>query len=212
MTTTRVRFWVDPICPWCWVTARWAVEVAPQRNAEIVWEPISLLFKNQPPADSPFHEPLVWTLGLLRVMEAVRAAEGDAPLGALYFEFGRRIHHERERGWPAAEALAAVGLDGSYADAVDDASWDEVIRTRMDEGLALVGADVGTPIIAFPGPDGTEMGIFGPVITKVPEGEQALRLWDTVTALTAVDGFWELKRTRTAPPDPGAPPVITPVR
>lgn len=202
----QVRFWVDPICPWCWVTARWAIEVAPQRDVELVWEPISLLFKNQPPEDSPFYGPLVWTRGLMRVMESVRAAEGNGPIGSLYVEYGRRIHHDKAHGWPAAEALAAVGLDAAHADAFDDAAWDDEIRARMGQGLALVGNDVGTPIIAFPGADGTEVGIFGPVITRVPSGEDALKLWDAFSTLTTLDGFWELKRTRTVPPDPGARP------
>jgi hypothetical protein len=203
----RVRFWVDPICPWCWVTARWAMTVAPDRDLELVWEPISLLFKNDPAPDSRFYEPLAWTLGLLRVMEAVRSEEGDGPLGPLYTEYGRRIHHGQERLWDPKEALAAVGLDTRYAAAATDESWDRVVRERMGEGLALVGDEVGTPIIAYDAPDGRTVGAFGPVITRVPPGDDRLRLWDAFQTMVAIPGFWELKRTRTESPDFGDSPA-----
>jgi predicted DsbA family dithiol-disulfide isomerase len=201
-----VRFWVDPICPWCWVTARWVNEIAPERDLSIVWEPISLFYKNEPSPDSKGYEPTRWTLGLLRVMESVRAAEGEAAVGNLYVEYGRRIHHDESRLWDPVEALRAVELADTHAAAADDPSWDDPIRERMDEGLALVGADVGTPIIAVRTDDGREVALFGPVISRVPATKDALALWDSVTFLAGLDDFWELKRTRTRRPDPGDRP------
>lgn len=204
--STPVRFWVDPICPWCWVTARWIIEIAPERDLEITWEPISLLIKNQPDPGGSYYPNVAWTLGLLRVMESVRAAGGEAELGALYVEYGRRIHHDGERLWDAAMALEAVGLDTSHAAAATDVSWDAAVTARMDEGLALVGADVGTPIIGFVADDGREVAIFGPVITKVPAMKDSLALWDSFVTLTAMDEFWELKRTRTKRAEVGERP------
>ena len=59
---TTVEFWIDPACPFCWATARWAVdEVAPERDLDIQWRPISLLFKNEPPEGSPYHEAALFT-------------------------------------------------------------------------------------------------------------------------------------------------------
>ena len=200
-----VRFWVDPICPWCWVTARWAMTVAPERDLDLQWEPISLFFKNDPPPDSRFYEPVRWSLGLLRVLESVRSSEGDGALGGLYTEYGRRIHHDQSRQWDPAEALTAVGLDPGLAKAAEDDSWDEPIRCRMEEGLALVGNDVGTPIIAFEH-EGRTVGCFGPVVSRVPAGADATRLWDAFVTLNTMGEFWELKRTRTAPPEFGPRP------
>ena len=105
----------------------------------------------------------------------------------------------------AAQILEAVALDVAHAAAYDDNSWDAVIRDRMDAGLALVGTDVGTPIIAFDTAGG-RTGIFGPVITRVPEGDEALALWDAMVTMTTTEGFWELKRTRTERPDFGVRP------
>jgi protein-disulfide isomerase-like protein with CxxC motif len=204
--STRVRFWVDPICPWCWVTSQWIREIAVERDLDIVWEPISLLIKNEPAPDSAFYEPLQWTYGLLRIMESVRASDGEAAVGALYVEYGRRIHHDGERLWDPALALEAVGLDAKHAQAATDEQWDAPLRERMAEGLALVGADVGTPIIALETADGREVAAFGPVITKVPTRESALKLWDAFVTVTELEEFWEIKRTRTRGPEFGDRP------
>ena len=102
-------------------------------------------------------------------------------------------------GRPAAPFLTAAGLPTSYADAFDDESWDGFIRERMQIGLDLVGTDVGTPILAFDTPSGRK-GVFGPVLSRIPEGEAAVGLWDAMMTFAASDGFWELKRTRTEDP------------
>ena len=61
--------------------------------------------------------------------------------------------------------------------------------------MDLVGIDVGTPIISFEG-----NAFFGPVVTPIPRGEAAGKLWDGVLLVTGTDGFFELKRTRDRPP------------
>lgn len=202
---TPVEFWVDPACPWCWVTARWIVdEVAPQRDLDITWQPISLLFKNDPPKDSPYYGAVANTHKLLRVMESLRSAgASNADLQRWYLYCGTKVHHDGDRDFDTAKveaALVHLGFDTKHAAAFEDDSWDAAIRTGMDAGLALVGDDVGTPIIAFTGDDGVKRGIFGPVITRVPSSEQSLAVWDAMQALATMDGFWELKRTRTEGP------------
>ena len=203
---TSVRFWVDPACPWCWTTSQWIRRISADKQLDITWEPISLLVKNGTTAESPWYEPVVWTRNLLRVMESVRAAGQADKLGDLYTEYGRRIHHNGERMWDPALALEAVGLDTSHAAAAEDEAWDEPLLKRMNEGLALVGNDVGTPIIAFVREDGKEVATFGPVITKAPSHEDGLKLWDAFVTLTSLEEFWELKRTRTVGPEFGDAP------
>lgn len=184
------------------MTARWVVdEVQPARDLTITWQPISLFFKNEPEPDSSYHDPSKRTHGLLRVMESVRAADGDAAIQPLYWEYGRRIHHDQELEFDPSDALTAVGLDPAHADAFDDERWDDPIRERMSVGIELAGEDVGTPIIGFRDDDGQKLGLFGPVITRVPTTEQSLRLWDGFIGMATVPGFWEVKRTRTEGPD-----------
>ena len=188
------------------MTARWVVDIAEERDLKITWRPISLLFKNEPAEDSDYFAPVNFTHKLLRVMEAVRVGEGEDKVADLYWEYGRRIHHDKDRDFAAADALSAVGIDTSYADAFDEEKWDTVIREGMDEGLALVGDDVGTPIIAFDNSKGERTGYFGPVITRVPEKQDALKMWDALNDMMDVDGFWELKKTRTEKPEFGERP------
>jgi hypothetical protein len=191
------------------VTARWVVdEVAPQRDLNLIWQPISLMFKNEPEPGSDYHTGTMVGHRMLRVMEAVRAEHGDAAVFDWYWQCGTRLHHDRQRDADLADLLDQVGLDPTLADAADDEAWDDEIRRRMDAGLELVGDDVGTPIIAFRDAEGTKRGIFGPVITRVPGTEQSLRMWDALQTFTTMDGFWEIKRTRTERPDFGSRPDV----
>lgn len=188
------------------MTARWVVNISEARDIEVTWKPISLLVKNKPEPDSEYFEPLQKAHNMLRVMESVRAAEGDGPIQSLYFELGARIHHDKELDFDIADVLTSVGLDPSHAAALDDESFDAAIQTSMDDGLGLTGDDVGTPIIAKLNSAGKRVAYFGPVITRAPEGEDALKLWDGLNMLMDVEGFWELKRTRTEGPEFGERP------
>jgi len=184
------------------VTARWVVDaIVPARDLHVTWQPISLYFKNQPSEDSPVHDRLLFTHRLLRVMESIRAGEGDDAVQGFYWECGRRIHHDQSRDFTALEVVKSAGFDPVHAEAFDDDKWDAEIRTRMDAGLALTGEDVGTPIIAFDDRAGVKQGYFGPVITRVPPHQDSLAMWDALVAMMNVDGFWELKRTRTEGPE-----------
>ena len=203
-----VDVWVDPVCPFCWVTVRWLFEeVEPNRDVDLRLRSISLLQKNRPDEDSPYHEKMTFTNRLLRVMESVRASEGDQAAARLYWEFGSRIHHDKDRDFDPADALATIGLDSAHAAAFSADKWDDVIRDSMAEGLALTGDDVGTPIVATVNSDGEKVGYFGPVLTSVPSGEKGLALWDALVAMMDIDSFYELKRTRSDSPDPGERPA-----
>ena len=175
------------------------------------WEPISLMFKNAPAPGSDRHRTTSRTHGMLRVMESVRTELGNEGVFHAYWAFGTHIHHDQKLfDFDVAEVLAAIGIDAGHARAFGDSSWDGEIRRRMDAGLALVGDDVGTPIIAMRDAQGDRVGMFGPVITRAPGREDSLRLWDGLVAVTTVPGFWELKRTRTEDPEFGERPTGIP--
>ena len=195
------------------MTARWVVdEVAPVRDLSVEWEPISLLLKNRPQPGTDQHRASARTHGLLRVMESVRTEYGNEGVFRAYWAFATLIHHDgRLFEFDPGRVLAGCDLDPSHAGALDDRAWDAEIRARMDAGLALVGQDVGTPIIAMSDDAGGRVGIFGPVITRVPPPEESLRLWDMVVDATRTPSFWELKRTRTEPPQFGDRPATVQV-
>ncbi|MFO1536474.1 MAG: hypothetical protein ACKOVH_01395, partial [Actinomycetota bacterium] len=82
-----------------------------------------------------------------------------------------------------------------FAAAVDDEDQDSVLRSDTATALGRTGPDVGTPILTF-GPDtDRENSLFGPVISRIPRGADAVALWDAVRTLAATPGFAEFKRS-----------------
>ncbi|TMR91528.1 DsbA family protein [Nonomuraea basaltis] len=197
-----VDLWFDPSCPFAWVTSRWLLEVEKVRPIEPRWRIMSLHFLNED-KDVPddYKQRAARAMGSVRTVAAAAAKHGEEVVGPMYTELGTRLHNQGmgkqpERLREVIEgALEAVGLDRGLADAMGSEEWDDDIRVSHDEGINLVGQEVGTPIIRV-GPN----AFFGPVITKIIRGEDAGRLWDGVLAVTAFEDFFELKRTRTRRP------------
>ncbi len=194
-----VDFWFDPACPFCWVTSRWINRVAPERDLVVTWRPISLLFKNELTDENPHYVGARRTTDLLRVVEAIRSNGDESRIGDLYTEYGRHIHNRGNLDFDVKSVLVELDLDPSFSAALEQPEWDENIKAGMAEGLALTGNDVGTPLIAIDGAKG-RIGLFGPVITELPDLEASLDLWDGFVKMANTAGFFELKRTRTEPP------------
>lgn len=194
----RVDFWFDPLCPFAWITSRWLLEVAPQRDLETHWHVMSLAYLNKD-KDIPdsYRELLRPAWGPVRVLLAAAQRHGDGVLLPMYNAFGERIHRQQRSIDHAliAEVLQVCGLEPDLIDATDDASWDEAVARSHHEGMDAVGEEVGTPTIHVNG-----TAFFGPVLTRIPRGEDAVRLWDGVVAVAAYPYFFELKRTRTERP------------
>ncbi len=196
---TRVDFWFDPNCPWAWIASRWILEVQKVRPVEPVWHVMSLSALNEGNEDLPeqYREGLKSAWGPVRVVIAAEQAHGPQVVLPLYTALGNRFHHEkapRDRETITA-ALAEAGLPASLADAMDSTAYDEAVRASHAEGIGRVGYDVGTPVISV-----GEMSVFGPVMSPIPRGEAAGRLWDGVLLMAGTDGFFELKRSRTRDP------------
>ncbi|WP_306232785.1 DsbA family protein [Agrococcus beijingensis] len=196
MTQQRVRMWFDPTCPWAWMTSRWLGEVAEVRGFEVDWQVMSLAVLNEG-RDLPeaYLARMPRSMRMTRLVTAARAAGGDQVVKPLYDALGERIHHQRRKDDDAiiAEALDAVGLDASLA--VEHDAHDATLRSTHQAAIDLVGDDVGTPVVAV-----DDVAFFGPVVSPAPTGEEALRLFDGVVAAASVDGFFELKRSRTRGP------------
>ena len=196
---TRVDFWFDPICPWAWITSRWMLEVEQVRPVQTVWHVMSLAVLNEDKEDMAerYRELMRTAWGPVRVLIAAEQRHGREALGPLYTALGTRFHHEkapRDRETITA-ALAEAGLPGSLADAMDSTDYDQAVRASHAEGIDRVGYEVGTPVISVHG-----ASVFGPVVSPIPRGEAAGRLWDGVQLVMGTDGFFELKRSRTRDP------------
>ncbi|MCR8671463.1 DsbA family protein [Agrococcus sp. HG114] len=192
----RVRMWFDPTCPWAWMTSRWLGEVADRRGFDVDWQVMSLAVLNEG-RDLPeaYAARMPRSMRLTRLVTAARAAGGDGVVKPLYDALGERIHHERRKDDDAivAEALAEVALDLSLAAETDE--HDDALRASHQAAIDLVGDDVGTPVIAV-----DDTAFFGPVVSPAPTGEAALQLFDGIVAAASIDGFFELKRSRTRGP------------
>ena len=207
-TSADLHFWFDPVCPFAWMTSRWVRLVAAQRTYEVEWRPISLRLLNRH-VDYDSHFPPEYEAGhtaglrLLRVVARTRAEHGAAAVGPLYEALGQRVFMGRrptasvprrlDRGELLPEALAEAGLPAALAEALEDGSWDDELQAETDAALALTGKDVGTPILHFQPPEG--VAFFGPVISRLPDEADAVRLWDHVVGLASFPGFAELKRS-----------------
>lgn len=195
----QVDFWFDPVCPWAWLTSRWVHEVARQRPIEPRWHVMSLsaLNEHREDLDDWYKSKIPEWWGPVRVCIAAERKYGPQALGRLYTELGTMIHLDRAPLEQATfrAALEAAGLDPELASAAESTAYDEAVRASHKDGIDRVGQEVGTPVISVDG-----VAFFGPVITPMPRGEEALRLWDGVLAVARTPGFYELKRTRTSDP------------
>lgn len=218
----RIEYFFDPVCPFAWITSRFVVEVSAARDLDVTWRFISLAVINEVDAAASSaaaeagEEPTIptghleiWKLGhrLLRVAAATREQEGNDAVGALYTAAGELLHPGgRSRivwsggdpGDVAADALDRAGLSPSLASAADKDCYDGLIRSESTLALSRTGPDVGTPIITFD-PDRTEQAtLFGPVLSRIPRGDEALALWDAISTIANTEGIAEFKRSMRA--------------
>jgi hypothetical protein len=208
MTNADLNFYFDPLCPFAWMTSKWVRQVAAQRDYTVEWRFISLRMINAavdydsqfPPDYEAGHTA---GLRLLRVAARARAEHGPAAVAPLYEAIGTRVFEagdaatlepaERGSRTLLEPLLARAGLPSDLADALDDTRWDPELHAETDEALSLTGKDVGTPILHFRPPAGA--AFFGPVISRLPDDADAVRLWDYVVGLAEFPGFAELKRS-----------------
>jgi 2-hydroxychromene-2-carboxylate isomerase len=205
---TSVEFFVDPSCPWAWVTAQWVREVAPQRDLDVTWRSYCLEIRDDygvaPWIPEEYKEAAIaghaFSHRMLRIFEAARAEAGESAVAALYAAWGARYLPARGAKDDAlfAECLAECGLDAGLIAAADDEKWDAPIVESMEVAYAFGGPKTQTPTIVVR--DDPPHGFKGPVMSPAPTGDAALRLWDAIVTVSREPGVFEFTRPRANPP------------
>ena len=196
--TQQVDLWVDPACPWAWVTSRWLLEAQKVRDIDIKFHVMSLAVLNEGREMPEKYVDLMqkaWRP--VRVLIAAEQRHGNEVVEKLYSAMGSQYHIKSEKDIDAliSESLKEAGLEADLADAQHTTDFDEALKKSHHQGMDPVGMDVGTPVIHF-----GDVAIFGPVVTPAPKGEAAGKLFDGVSLVAGTPGFYELKRTRTVGP------------
>jgi predicted DsbA family dithiol-disulfide isomerase len=200
---TDVEVFVDPSCPWAWITARWVREVAPERDLTVLWRSYCLEIRDDygvaPTVPDAYRQVALEGHALshrmLRIFEAARAEHGEDAVDRLYSEWGRRYFPKRQDPENfLATCVAAAGLDARLTSAANEEKWDAPIRDAMAVAYAFGGPKTQTPTIVVRAKP--PHGFKGPVMAPAPSGPPALQLWDAIQVLAAHQGFFEITRPR----------------
>jgi 2-hydroxychromene-2-carboxylate isomerase len=210
---TRVEFFVDPSCPWAWITSRWIKEVAPPRDLEVTWRSYCLEIRDDYGAAAAVPEHLramvieahALSHRMLRIFEAVRAEQGEWAVDALYTALGRHFFAAGASRNDAllGACLTACGLDPAFIEAARDEKWDDPIADAMEVAYEFGGPKTQTPTIVVR--SDPPHGFKGPVMAPAPTGAAALRLWDAIAVLSTETGFFEITRPRRNRPEVTVP-------
>jgi len=207
-----LEFFFDPVCPWAWITSRWVSEVKKLRDYDVTWRFISLRMTNEEIGynDAGEEYRALHAVGtqILRTAALARAEAGNEAVEQIYTAVGTAIHKLQQRDemlhnptFFLVDVLSRANLNVDWAKAADNEEFDAIIREETNLAYSRTGKNLGTPILTFKPGQANEGSFFGPVISQIPRGDEALKLWDAVELIATTSGMAELKRSLRSTPD-----------
>jgi 2-hydroxychromene-2-carboxylate isomerase len=195
---TSIELYVDPICPFAWVTSRWLLDGASATGRSVALQQMSLAVLNEGrDVASAQRAKLEWSRRVGRVCAAATDEGGPGLFGKLYEALGARIHHGDGDLADAVveQALAAANCVPALVDALDDPAWDDAVKAAHQRSQDALGGSGGSPIIAVGG-----RGFFGPVLTALPARDAGIALLDALVTAASTPEFAVLQRPHQGPP------------
>jgi hypothetical protein len=201
-----LEFFFDPICPWAWITSRWVNEVQKLRSYDVTWRFISLRMINEDigyTESTEVHRQSHFVgTQIMRAAALARAEDGNEAVGKLYTAVGTALHNNKQHDemmnnptFFLVDALSRANLNVDWAKGADNEEFDAIIREETNLAFSRTGKGVGTPILTFKPGQENEGSFFGPVISEIPRGDAALKLWDAIELIATSTGMAELKRS-----------------
>ena len=196
-------FWFDPLCPWCWITSRWILEVEKVRDIDVKFHVMSLAVLNEG-RDLPeeYQEMMKKAWGPVRVAIAAEQAKGNEILSPLYTAMGTKIHNEGYREPTPTSTRSSPsrskrsGCPPSWPRRPPATSSTRRCARATTRAWTRSATTSARPTIHVNG-----VAFFGPVLSRIPRGEEAGKLWDASVIFAAYPHFFELKRTRHESPE-----------
>ncbi|WP_280267294.1 disulfide bond formation protein DsbA [Nocardia wallacei] len=192
-----IDLYVDPVCPFAWVTSRWLLAAADGTHT-VRLRQMSLAVLNEGDDVAADHAPMIERSRRLgRVFAAATNTGGPEAFTRLYDTTGIRLHvHDDDLGPdPLAESLAEAGLDPALAQYAQDIGLDSVVTQSHEASQNALGGSGGSPIIVIDG-----HGFNGPVLTETPAAQRGRDLLNALVTAATTPEFAALQRPYQGPP------------
>ncbi len=193
-----IDLYLDPVCPFSWVTSRWLLDAAHTTRKPVTLRQMSLAVLNEgKDLEGKQKRMMERSRRLGRLFAAVAGKHGPDAFARLYDSLGTQIHVREDEITTdeVKELLAKCGLEESLCEALDDSTFDEEVKRNHQASQDALGGSAGSPIIAVDG-----RGFHGPVLTRIPSHEDGVRLLDAILIAAKTPEFATLQRPPQGPP------------
>ena len=190
---TEVDFHFDVMCPWAYQTSKWIRNVRTQNGLIINWKFFSLEEVNlREGKKHPWERDWSYGWSMMRIGAILRRQSMDN-LDKWYERSGRALHEEGKRPHDpdvARHLLEEIGMDPNIVDEslLDESTHEEI---KDDHQRVIDAGGYGVPTLFF-----GDHPLYGPVLIDPPEGEKAMRLWDTVVSWLEFPDLYEMQKLK----------------